>query len=1219
MKDKVWKGSSSTSYPEPEMNGPAAKMVTWQYDGIELAAWPSPHGGVVIVDTETPRLIDWVRDVRSVTSLQPACCRLACGMNDGRVVCLTVWRDSLRMQWRVETASNERGPRVERVSSSSDGNRFVTQRYGEETVRLYYCSSRTRLSCFALIKNPNIISLHLSATGMWFALATSREIRCWNATVLWSQDIIASSKVKDEQQEQKLETILFTSGIIPEHKPRRMVRWRGLRGTELLLTTSIDTALVFAAALINGETVLSLVWCLDIMGIELITWVQCGLHLNSSAELARSDTDNTPQERKRRPSKGSSGNLIHHHTDDETPRTDFHQHHARRPQAHFAGIAWIALVTRQDAKIETRLIALGPLAETQQPYEAIVRFEKFTQSSVISASALFAGEQPLSSALRSARFTLASSQFDASTAIWCPNSTRYLSHATWLDSNPTLLANAGPVQLIRLSDDQTSLVSSWAASDELPLPVISLQLNVCAACWDHQHSFVVITRDGALSIISLHGSLRARSSPRVLGNTLGLAKEMHLTALDGLAIFTMKKDETLLELSAYRYEIEDKKVKVTYLTTASERSACIYGGNSLSTVTATTSTDGTILALWNLLPDSKMFLRREFVRSDMRRTSSGASASSSSSSRRSMSNNQYTFRASTLTTTRERIAIVDHRAAIDFWRRVAVGPEDWQIETRLAPPADATADVVVASFCGRGLLAVVDAASHVRLFATTKQYGWRIVAVVDRPIPVAARCFLLDSHLPLFLRQDDANKSLMHMKNDEKNETSNLFASIVENNEEKDSAGLLEHLYKIAKKNAIGRLPIMGALCAKLVPNERFVDEDAFKAVGSNADTFLMNLSNDESSNNFSAPFREALAKHRLSWWAPVSKLRTVFVEAANALVRGRRRRLSGPPASILVALPYIVAGRVSTLASLAKADAVTDTAAGRFYKLLTAFDFSSDRGRLAATKNAFSLLAKHDDITAAAVFCLAKPPLILDAAQVAMDRLEDPDLALAIARLADDDESTNSTIRNPDHAELTIGRRHTHATKENGHKLKTTSSYYTRLVLKKLLLPKFRRQKDHAMEALALIWLDRPTAAARALDRLGKQLSTIHPSLPMPNFDTTFAALAVPTLLFALDVLRRATSADSRRRRRLAAIRAANAALCHGASETALSFLTCADIEIPLLPENKTAFDVHSSSALDDFDPAPQQRSALDSFDPAPQQRSALDSFDPAPQQRSA
>ena len=108
-------------------------------------------------------------------------------------------------------------------------------------------------------------------------------------------------------------------------------------------------------------------------------------------------------------------------------------------------------------------------------------------------------------------------------------------------------------------------------------------------------------------------------------------------------------------------------------------------------------------------------------------------------------------------------------------------------------------------------------------------------------------------------------------------------------------------------------------------------------------------------------------------------------------------------------ALFFIVAGKKRTLMNLAAAD---HTESGKkLYKFMSDFDFTSERGRRAAEKNAFSLLRKNRYASAAAFFLLAEPPALKSAVETIATKMQDLDLAFLVARLVESSTSNNTQL----------------------------------------------------------------------------------------------------------------------------------------------------------------------------------------------------------------
>jgi hypothetical protein len=89
-----------------------------------------------------------------------------------------------------------------------------------------------------------------------------------------------------------------------------------------------------------------------------------------------------------------------------------------------------------------------------------------------------------------------------------------------------------------------------------------------------------------------------------------------------------------------------------------------------------------------------------------------------------------------------------------------------------------------------------------------------------------------------------------------------------------------------------------------------------------------------------------------------------------------------------------------------------------KFLKFITDYDFSSERGRNAVEKNAYSLLRKRKYISAASFFLLAEPPMTKTALDVIKSQLQDSSLAFFVARLLENaPKSSNALFGN-----ITIG-----------------------------------------------------------------------------------------------------------------------------------------------------------------------------------------------------
>ena len=341
-----------------------------------------------------------------------------------------------------------------------------------------------------------------------------------------------------------------------------------------------------------------------------------------------------------------------------------------------------------------------------------------------------------------------------------------------------------------------------------------------------------------------------------------------------------------------------------------------------------------------------------------------------------------------------------------------------------------------------------------------------------------------------------------------------------------------------------------------------------------------------------------ALRRDRLSWWASTQTLRAAVEAAAAACARlaGRGGR-NVPGSAASAAVLYVACGRVATLKTLARSDSSRGGLCGEWGRKLgklLEFDFTTDRGQTAGRKNAYALLAKHEPALACAAFLLAGD--VEDACSVALAKLHDPDLALAIARLADD-----------------------------------TAGLVCGLLARKVLRSVAKAHDcDRATAALACLWLGRPRRAARHLAaRVAAAATPVDAASPLEAFEAAFDAATCPAL-----VRRLVGNAGARR----VVLDAATAALARGAPAAALAALAAAAADAGpfTAPVRRAGADVAASppppppvsSIFDDFDAAPQRKapplppqaasSIFDGFDAAPQApKSMLDGFDAAPQRQ--
>ena len=141
----------------------------------------------------------------------------------------------------------------------------------------------------------------------------------------------------------------------------------------------------------------------------------------------------------------------------------------------------------------------------------------------------------------------------------------------------------------------------------------------------------------------------------------------------------------------------------------------------------------------------------------------------------------------------------------------------------------------------------------------------------------------------------------------------------------------------------------------------------------------------------------------RLPFWVRSDDtLRNLSEEIGQQMYRESRDILKS-------ALFFLVAGKKRTLMNLAAAD--QSDSGRKFFKFLTGYDFSSERGRRAAEKNAFSLLRKNQYDSAAAFFLLAEPPILKSAVETIATKMDDMSLAFLVARIMGNQSSSTGVV----------------------------------------------------------------------------------------------------------------------------------------------------------------------------------------------------------------
>jgi len=199
-------------------------------------------------------------------------------------------------------------------------------------------------------------------------------------------------------------------------------------------------------------------------------------------------------------------------------------------------------------------------------------------------------------------------------------------------------------------------------------------------------------------------------------------------------------------------------------------------------------------------------------------------------------------------------------------------------------------------------------------------------------------------------------------------------------------------------------------------------------------------------------------------------------------------------------ALYYVASRKMKTLKAIAATD--RSDSGTKFMKFLLAHDFSSDRGRKAAEKNAYSLLRKRKYASAAAFFLIAEPPFIRTALDIITVQMQDPSLAFFVARLIENAPKTTTHFNDG----LTIGGGFSLSSMGGGggfagsgdiggNSIQTEENGVSFSEWTPALGPNSRRllkaqledssDSDICLECLQLLWLGRPNEAKIRLSRV--------------------------------------------------------------------------------------------------------------------------------------
>ncbi|EQC33011.1 hypothetical protein SDRG_09532 [Saprolegnia diclina VS20] len=196
-------------------------------------------------------------------------------------------------------------------------------------------------------------------------------------------------------------------------------------------------------------------------------------------------------------------------------------------------------------------------------------------------------------------------------------------------------------------------------------------------------------------------------------------------------------------------------------------------------------------------------------------------------------------------------------------------------------------------------------------------------------------------------------------------------------------------------------------------------------------------------------------------WVRDPAKLREIVERMAKCTFMRTRDAMS-------VSLLYLALGKKNVLGALAKVSRVESN------KTLADFlvhDFSEERWSTAAVRNAYSLLRKKQYDLAAAFFLLPQPPRLQEALRICIGRLNDPSLAMIIARLVET-ASVSSTFEASDI--YNVGP-------------------LTAEVLKTSLVPLFREQENRWLESTALWWLGEYEQASAVLTPSGQPIDVVN------------------------------------------------------------------------------------------------------------------------------
>ncbi|TMW55124.1 hypothetical protein Poli38472_013886 [Pythium oligandrum] len=183
-------------------------------------------------------------------------------------------------------------------------------------------------------------------------------------------------------------------------------------------------------------------------------------------------------------------------------------------------------------------------------------------------------------------------------------------------------------------------------------------------------------------------------------------------------------------------------------------------------------------------------------------------------------------------------------------------------------------------------------------------------------------------------------------------------------------------------------------------------------------------------------------------WVRDIKDLRAIIERLAKSIYMRSRDAMD-------VVLFYVALGKKNILGALSK---ISKLESNKNLSIFLENDFTQDRWRNAAIKNAYSLLGKKQYEAAAAFFLLCEPPRLQEALRLLTVRLRDPSLALIVSRLVEyrtSDQFKHDFISSGTKKEITpIGE-------------------LTKSLLQQDVIPLFRGRQDRWLESCALWWME--------------------------------------------------------------------------------------------------------------------------------------------------